>query len=83
MFVHGQTVQSHPAGLQRQIIADTVRLIDYVDDMVLDPIPDDARARLIDLATAEVMAHWVGGIDGERDLARAGRSVIAKFRTGG
>lgn len=83
MFVNGAPVQSHPAGLQRQIIATTVRLIDYVDDMVLDPIPDADRDRLIDIATAEVMERWSRGMEGDRDLAAAGKSVIAKFRTGG
>lgn len=84
MFVSGdRSGQSQPAGLQRQIIATTVRLIDYVDDMVLDPIPDEDRERLIDIATAEVMERWASGIDGEKELASAGRSVIARFRSGG
>lgn len=74
---------SQSAGLQRQIIATTVRLIDYVNDMVLDPIPDEERGRLIDIATAEVMDRWASGIEGERDLASAGRNVIARFRSGG
>lgn len=84
MFIgSGSQPASHPAGLQRQIIATTVRLIDYVDDMVLDPIPEGDRDRLIDIATAEVMDRWTSGIDGEKDLQSAGRSVIAKFRSGG
>lgn len=84
MFVGGERPsQSQPAGLQRTIIATTVRLIDYVNDMVLDPIPDDDRGRLIDVATAEVMERWAQGIEGEKDLAAAGRNVIAKFRSGG
>lgn len=84
MFIGtGLPEASHPAGLQRQIIATTVRLIDYVDDMVLDPIPEEDRDRLIDIATAVVMERWSGGIDSERDLASAGKSVIAKFRSGG
>lgn len=74
---------SQSAGLQRQIIATTVRLIDYVNDMVLDPIPDEERDRLIDIATAEVMDRWASGIEGEKDLASAGRNVIARFRSGG
>ncbi len=84
MFVGGDSPsQSQPAGLQRTIIATTVRLIDYVDDMVLDPIPDEDRDRLIDVATAEVIERWAQGIDGEKDLAAAGRNVIARFRSGG
>ncbi len=82
MFVGAPAAASQPAGLDRQIIAATVRLIDYVDDMVLDPIPDSERSRLIDIATAEVMDNWARGL-GESDLAAAGRSVIAKFRSGG
>lgn len=83
MFVGSpSTPLSQPAGLDRQIIAATVRLIDYVDDLVLDPIPDNERGRLIDIATAEIMANWARGISAE-DLATAGRSVIAKFRSRG
>lgn len=86
MFVgvpSGSPSQSQSAGLQRQIIATTVRLIDYVNDMVLDPIPEEDRYRLIDIATAEVMDRWASGIEGEKDLASAGRNVIARFRSGG
>jgi len=84
MHVGGsQLPASQSAGLQRQIIATTVRLIDYVDDMVLDPIPDEDRERLIDIATAEVVDRWASGIGGEKDLATAGRNVVAKFRSGG
>lgn len=82
MFIGAPASASQPAGLQRQIIAATVRLIDYVDDLVLDPIPGSERNRLIDIATAEVMANWQNGL-GESDLATAGRAVIAKFRSGG
>lgn len=81
MFLGAPNRASQPAGLDRQIIAATVRLIDYVDDLVLDPIPESERGRLIDIATAEVMEHWGQGL-GEGDLAAAGRSVIAKFRSG-
>jgi hypothetical protein len=84
MFVGGPAPSpSQSAGLQRQIIATTVRLIDYVNDMVLDPIPDEDRDRLIDIATAEVLDRWASGMNGEKDLASAGRNVIARFRSGG
>ncbi|WP_426806430.1 hypothetical protein, partial [Stenotrophomonas sp. SrG] len=68
LFVGGERPsQSQPAGLQRTIIATTVRLIAYVNDMVLDPIPDEDRERLIDGATAEVMERWAQGIEGDKD----------------
>lgn len=82
MFVGAPPAASQPTGLDRRIIAATVRLIDYVDDMVLDPIPEGERDRLIDIATAVVMEHWSES-QGEKDLAMAGRSVIARFRSGG
>lgn len=85
MFI-GEQAQPHSpsqsAGLQRKIIATVVRLIDYVEDLVLEPIPDADMERLIDVATAEVMAHWQSGIS-DQELPLAGRSVITRFRTGG
>lgn len=71
---------SQSVSQQRQIIAATVTLVRYVQEMAVDPIPEDLTAELIDRATEEVMANWLEGFASDKEVAAAGRSVISKLR---
>lgn len=71
---------SQPVGLQRQMIASTVTLVRYVQEMALEPIPEEKVQDLIDRATEEVVENWPNGFASDKDMASAGRGVIARLR---
>lgn len=73
---------SQPVSLQRQMIATTVTLVRYVQEMALEPIPEERMQDLIDRATEEVAENWPRGFSSEKDKTAAGRNVIARLRTG-
>lgn len=79
----GQTVAaSQPVQLQRRMIAATVTLVRYVQEMALEPIPEERMQDLIDRATEEVAVNWPQGFSSEKDKTAAGRNVIARLRSG-
>ncbi|WP_052812281.1 helix-turn-helix domain-containing protein [Xanthomonas campestris] len=74
--------QSHSVTQQRQMMAATVTLLRHIEDNVLEPIPEERRAELIDLVTDEVIERWTQGI-ASADLRDAGKRVLNKLRSGG
>lgn len=64
---------------QRMIVAG-IRLLQHIEDNVLEPIPAARRTELIELIGAEIVQHWSDGPAGA-DMTAAGRRVIATFRS--
>lgn len=66
----------------RQIIANAVTLVRYIEDLAAEPLSEETREKLPLAAVAEIEANWPDGLP-PAELPAAGRGVIARLRSGG
>lgn len=75
---NGPAPASQPAGLDREMIADAVKVARLVRDNSLEPVSDDTFEEVLTIALQKVAEHGGAG-----DLSEMARDVATAFRSRG
>lgn len=79
----GGSSSSQLAGLEPQIVAAAVKLVQYIQDVAVEPLPQEQYAHLLYVAMKVARDEGAGGILDGTNLIDASRRFAAQLRTGG